>query len=233
MPKVAENESVARKVRRRVLASRDRFWQSDDFGVASRAATDELRRLVAQGELTRVRRGLYWRGQQTRFGPRPASRRDAVDAIVERRDAVGPAGWNATNLLGLSTQVPATEILATPHRAPEGLDGIRWVDRRQRTARRTARLNGLEVALLETLDGWERYVEVDADDALRRLVSLVGDDRVRVDRLVRASQTEPARVRERLRAVLEGAGLDDDAEAIERAHDPRTRARALRVLPNA
>jgi hypothetical protein len=233
MAKVTESESVARKVRRRVLASSDRFWRISDFSEASRATTDELRRLVAQGELTRVRRGLYWRGHQTRFGLRPADRSDAVDAIVKRRDAVGPAGWNATNLLGLSSQVPAAEILAMSHRPPEGLDGIRWVDRRHRTARRTARLNGLEVALLETLDGWERYVEVDADDALQRLVRVVGDERVRVDRLVRASRTEPARVRERLRAVLRGAGLNEAADEIEPARDARTRARARQVLPSA
>ncbi len=233
MAKVAESQSVARRVRHRALASDDRFWRVGDFDAPSRAVTDELRRLVARGELTRVRRGLYWRGRATRFGTRPADRSQAVEAILKRDDAVGPAGWNATNMLGLSTQVPVIETLAVSHRPPEGLDGIRWVDRRRRTARRTARLNGIEVAMLEALDGWERYIEADAVEATQRLVGLVVDGHVRVERLVRASRTEPARVRERLRFVLERAGLSEAADQIEPARDARTRKRALRVLPDA
>lgn len=36
-------------------------------------------------------------------------------------EAIGATGWNATNLLGLSTQVSPAEALAVTHRRPEGL----------------------------------------------------------------------------------------------------------------
>ena len=55
-------------------------------------------------------------------------------------------------------------------------------------------------------DGWERYVEVDGPTALARFAGVLARDEVRVDRLVAASSTEPAAVRERLRAVLLARG---------------------------
>jgi hypothetical protein len=83
---------------------------------------------------------------------------------------------------------------------------------------------------LEALEGWERYVEADGETALARFTELLAGEGIRVDRLVRASATEPPAVRERLRAVLEHAGDEQQAQRIRPARDGRTRERALRVL---
>ena len=231
-----KSRSVAERVRKRVLGSRERMWRIEDFedleddGGSSSAVNNELRRLVARDELTRVRRGVYWRGTRSRFGTSIAPMADTLKKSVGEREAIGATGWYATNLLGLSTQVAPIETYAVTHRLPTGLGRVKVTSRVARSARRDAKLTALEVTFLEALDGWERYVEADGKTALKRFVAVVRSDELRVDRLVFASRTEPAAVRERLRAVLERSGEHDAAAHVRRARDPRTRARALRVL---
>lgn len=192
---------VARIVRERVVASRERFWRSEEFAGSRRAVEHALSRLVADDELVHVRRGLYWRGRRTSFGWSRPSPRDVAVAIAGG-DGVGPAGWSATNALGIATQVPGVETVAVPSRAPSPVSGVRWVSRAARWARRAEKLTPVEVALLEALEGFEGYVDIPHEEAVRRLIALVGSGDVRPDRLVRASITEPARTRRRLRDLL-------------------------------
>ncbi len=213
-----------------MLASRERIWRVEDFAGTPKAVNNELRRLVERGELQRVRRGVYWRGRMSRFGMHGVDGGQAVQTVVGRDEAIGATGWNATNLLGLSTQVAPIESLAVTHRVPEGLGRVKVVSRAARTARRKAGLNGLEVTLLEALEGWDRYVEVGPAEALRRFDQVLRRHDVRIPKLVSASATEPPVVRERLRAVLTETGHEDEAQGIARARDQRTRDKALRVL---
>lgn len=238
MTESEQKASIAKRVRQRVLRSRDRLWMVEDFDDLQRqtdsysAVNNELRRLVARGELVRVRRGVYWRGTKSRFGMLRAPAADVVRKTISTDDALGATGWHATNLLGLSTQVSPVETLAVTHRLPEGLPTT-VASRTARRGRRDEKLNGLEVTLLEALEGWDRYVETDSATALDRFDQLLGLDGIRVDRLVRASRTEPPVVRERLRAILQHAGYEADADGVPRARDPRTRERALRVIADA
>jgi hypothetical protein len=227
--------SVATRVRRRVLASPERLWRVEDFedleaGAGSSAVNNELRRLVQRGELQRVKRGVYWRGARSRFGMSAVPGVDSLRTAIGDDAAVGATGWHATNLLGLSTQVSPVETLVATHRPPEGLERLRVASRVSRAARRDAKLNSIEVTVLEALEGWDRYVEADTATALRRFTELLGRDDVRVERLVAASRTEPPVVRERLRAVLRHAGQNAAADRIRGARDPRTRAGALKVI---
>lgn len=224
---------MAEQVRRQVLRGGERLWRVEDFKGPPSAVNNELRRLVARDELQRVRRGVYWRGKQSRFGMVGAPQSEAVQKVIGGDEAIGAAGWHATNLLGLSTQVSPVESIAVTHRRPEGLGKVKVATRTARSGRRQARLNGLEVTFLEALEGWDRYVEADAATAMRRFVKLLGRDDIRIDRLVRASRTEPPVVRERLRAVLRRAGHNQEAERVPGARDPRTRERALQVLGTA
>lgn len=121
-------------------------------------------------------------------------------------------------------------VVAVSRRAPTGFAHLRLVDRASRTARRDARLNDLEVTLLEALDGWDRFVEVDAATATARLLTALARDDVRVERLVRASRTEPPKVRERLRWLLERAGREDDVTRVEGARSRAGREAALAVV---
>lgn len=231
--KSSEHSSVAREVRHRIMRSGERVWRVEDFDGSPSAVNNELRRLVAQGELKRVRRGVYWRGKKSRFGMGRAPQGEALRKVIGNKEAIGATGWHASNLLGLSTQVPPVEMLAVTHRRPKGLDGVKVVSRAARTGRRDARLTSIEVTLLEALEGWDRYVEAKSAIAMDRFVELLDRDDVRVERLVQASPTEPPVVRERLRAVLEHGGLAEIAQRVPAARDRRTRARALNVLETA
>lgn len=225
-----QTTSVAAAIRSRVIHSGERLWRVEDFGGSPAAANSELRRLVERGELVRVRRGMYWRGRRSRFGMTGVSPGEVLRRQLGPDEAVGATGWHATKLLGLSTQMAPVEMLAVTRRRPEGVPGVRIVSRAARSGRRRARLNDLEITFLEALEGWDRYVEADAQTALARFGELLDSGAARVDPLVRASETEPAVVRERLRAVLAHSGYDRQAERVRAARDPRTRERALRVL---
>jgi hypothetical protein len=226
-------QSVAAGVRRRVLHSRDRYWHVDEFEGSADAVQAELRRLVQDEELEHVRRGVYWRGQKSRFGmslPRAAA---ALRSVVGEDEALGASEWYATNLLGLSTQVSPTEVLALSRRPPKGFEHVRVVNRANRTGRRDRKLTDLEVTFLEALEGWDRYVEARPKTALKTFTELVDRDDVRAERLALAAKTEPAVVRERLRAVLHAAGRDREAAKIPPARSREARQRALKVLADA
>jgi hypothetical protein len=173
---------------------------------------------------------VYWRGRVSRFGMSSVEESQAVLTVVGRDEAIGATGWNATNILGLSTQVAPTAALAVTHRVPEGLGHVKVVSRAARTGRRKAGLRGLEVTVLEALEGWDRYVEVGPAEAVRRFDQILRRPDVRIPKLISASTTEPPVVRERLRAVLAATGRQDEARRIPRARDQRTREKALRVI---
>lgn len=213
---------IAPEVRRRVLHSRDRFWRPDDFGGSPAAVAQALSRLVHSGELRRVRRGLYWRGVSTRLGMAPPPPHRFANEVVGG-PGTGPARWSAALMLGLSTQVPRRETIAVPRRAPTSLGAVRFVSRAASTKRHDERLRPNEVALLEVLRDWDGLVEVSTDEAADRIERLADTGTIRVDRLVRASVTEPPRVRERLRHLLGVIGRSTAADAVRPARSESVR----------
>lgn len=219
---VVSDLAVAPEVRTKVLRSRDRFWRPEDFTGSPDAVAKALSRLTHAGELRRVRRGLYWRGEETRFGMAPPPPDRLVREVVAA-PGTGPAGWSAGLALGLSTQVPRHETIAVPGRAPRSPGSVRFVSRAASVKRRDERLRPIEVALLEVLRDWDVLVEVSFDVAIQRIAALVENGTVRLDRVVRASATEPPRVRERLRRLLEAAGWPDVARAVRPARSESRR----------
>ena len=214
--------SIAPEVRKRVLHSRDRFWRPEDFDGSPDAVAKALSRIAGAGELRRVRRGLYWRGAPTRLGMAPPpSDRFAKEVIGA--PGTGPAGWSAALALGLSTQVPRRETIAVPGRAPRNPGTVRFVSRAASAKRRDERLRPAEVALLEVLRDWDTLVEVRTDDAVDRIAGLTENGTLRLDRLIRASSTEPPRVRERLRRLLGALGRSSDANAVRPARSESVR----------
>jgi hypothetical protein len=151
---------------------------------------------------------------------------DTVAAIVGTR-GVGPAGLSAANDLGLTTQVPALDIIAVPRRAPRPMGSVHFVDRSGRLGRATAGLSSTEVALLEVLGDRDQVIEVDDATTRRQLVELIRSGSVRLDRVARAAQDEPAAVRRRLKDLLVAAGYDVVAANIP---EPRSGARFTRQL---
>ena len=216
--------STAAVVTRTVFAARNRFFKVGDFGGSRSAVARTLSRLFNDGELVRVRRGLYWRGMKTPLGMSYPSATAILEAVYGKASGFGPAYLDAANLLGLTTQVGARPMFAVPYEV-DGL-AMRLVSRPRRTGRALNRLTAHEVALLEVLGDWERVVDMPATDAIARLASLVGRS-IRVDAVVAAASTESARVRERLRLVLQTAGYTDAVADVAPAAHEATRANAL------
>ena len=145
-------------VRERIEATPVRgFLVAADIPGSRRAVECELSRQVAKGELVRARKGVYWKGPKTRVGmPRP---RPGDLALVVAGPGAGPAELSAAHLLGLTTQVPAIEVIAVPGRTPMRIPGVRFVSRS--IERRIHDLRPVEVAVLEVLRGGPRLVETE------------------------------------------------------------------------
>jgi len=209
-----ESRPVAAVVHDRVVASRERFWRPEDFRDAPLTVAKALSRLEKAGELRRIRRGLYWRGVVTPLGMAPPPAMRLAKQLVGVR-GVGPGEGSAALALGLSTHVPRVTTIAVPGRVSESpLDTVRFVSRSASAKRIDERLRPAEVALLEVLRDWDRHVEPPEAVAYDRIGRLIEDGTFRLERVVVASVTEPARTRSRLRAVLAALGFTDAAHRV-------------------
>lgn len=196
--RTASTESIAGAVRHQVEQARPgTFFRRRDFEGSDRAVESALSRLAGEGELIRVRRGLYWRGKATRFGmTRPST---LETAVAVGGPGTGPAGVAAAQFLGLTTQVPATVEVAVPGKVPEPMKGLHF--RSRPYSRRERRLTPAEIAVLEVLRDpdaaevpWYRVVE--------RIRELLAEGALRAEVLGAEASAEPrVMARERWAAV--------------------------------
>lgn len=168
--------SVAELVRERVQdLPQGEFLHSRDLvaEVGAREAVDAvLHRMGAAGELVPVRRGIYFKGKPTRFGlTKPSDLRVGYEVAKASgfTSGVGPAGYTAAKTLGLTSQVPARTELCVPGRAPAPTPWVKFLSRS--SVARTS-LQPLEVALLELLPHWPRFVEASWDELVDRVAEL-------------------------------------------------------------
>jgi hypothetical protein len=140
------------------------FVRNSDLPGSSAARRNALSHAASDGDLIRVRNGLYYKGVKSRFGMTRPSSRDVAREVLGV-EGVGPAGFSAARYLGLTTQVPAEMHLSFCGPIPEGIDGVR-IHKRNNARRRF--LNESEIALLEVLrdpqtlveSGWGALLEV-------------------------------------------------------------------------
>jgi hypothetical protein len=112
---------LAAQIDSRVAAQPAKVWTPVDFlDLAPRAAVDKsLQRLHADGKLSRVDRGLYYRTSVNRLTGKPTTPdvRAIVDAIARRdQTRIVVDGLTAANDLGLTTAVPARITVLTDAR---------------------------------------------------------------------------------------------------------------------
>jgi len=197
--RTVSRESVAGAARHHVAeVEPGTFLQRRDFDGGDRAVESALSRLAAEGELLRVRKGLYWRGKRTRFGMTRPSPFEVALAVAGL--GAGPSGVAAAQMLGLTTQVPATVEVAVPGTVPDPIPGIRF--RSRPYSRRERRLTPIEVAVLEVLRD-PAAIEVSWPQAEARIRELVEDGLVRSGAVGEAAAAEP-RVNARERWVAVG-----------------------------
>ena len=87
--------------------------------LGNRAAVDQaLSRLTERGQLIRAGRGVYLPPVKSKFGTRPPSVEQAVEAIaLQRGEVIVSSGAAAANSLGLTTQVPVRTVYLTSGRS--------------------------------------------------------------------------------------------------------------------
>jgi hypothetical protein len=189
--------STSTEIRSRVHRSRPgTFFAVSDYPAAKRiAAETALSRLHSEGKLERVRRGLYMKGAKSRFGSvRPTS--ETVLRRIASGRGFGPTGWSASNALGVSTQVPARPSFVVVGSVPTGFADV---DISTRFNLGRASLKPLEVAVLEVLRNYPRFVEVSWDELRHRIRELDRTERIRLGHIAKAAVTErPARLAELL-----------------------------------
>lgn len=204
--KRAKDDSLAHAVATRVkTGGDDRLWTYADFPGASRTAlAAALSRLMKAGELTRVRRGVYYRPKKTMFGmsrPDPEALGDAI--LRARGETPMPAGVSAFNRLGITTQVSgAVTRAARRNAAPEDIGNIRLYT----TPRPLAAQKGIrpeERAALEALRKITRIPDTRPRYVLERLGMLIRRGELDYVRLARFARVEPPRVRALLGALGE------------------------------
>jgi len=100
-------EEKIRKLRPGSIVSLDQFV---DFGSRTAIAT-ALTRLTKSQVIIRLRRGMYMKPKQSKFGPLPPSKDEMLAAITNRGKKSYSAGLSAYNEMGLTSQVPNSYIL--------------------------------------------------------------------------------------------------------------------------
>lgn len=134
-------QSIVKKVFMKMKAANGNpVTTSDLLGLGSRAAVDQaLSRLVRQGAIRRIRRGVYEIPRMGKLLNQPLM--PSPEALVQawaRQNGlrVVPSGAYAANLLGLSTQVPAKITYYTNGRTQTLMLGsytVRFINRGPKT----------------------------------------------------------------------------------------------------
>jgi hypothetical protein len=161
--------------------------------------------MVAQGELLRVRRGLYYKGAQTALGMTEPHPMDV--ALVVGGTGSGPAGFSAAAWLRMTTQVPGVLEVAVPTGGwmPVAPAGVLFTRRTQ--SRREFALRPTEVAVLEVLRDWPLTVESSWDVLVERVVQLIDAGALRRAVLAKVvAATCQAAEREGWRQLVDGMG---------------------------
>lgn len=167
-----------------------------------------MARAAADGDIVPVRRGLYWKGAKTRFGSTRPDTLDAAIAVARASDfdsGVGPTGWSASHVLGLSTQIPAMTHVVVPGRPPAPPSGVQF---HQRSPRGRAGLGVLEVALLEVLAQFPNQVEASWYELVDKARSLVADAQIDLIKVAGAANKQHSTaVRSRTEDLLAALGV--------------------------
>lgn len=201
----SEPRQVASWIRQRIARGGERLWRYEDFsGAPVSAVARALSRLVRQGQLERVSKGVYYRSRQTALGkslPNPAAMRNLAAA----RKTVFPSGIAAANLLGFTTQTPARiEVATSGFTLPRKLLGSDTIVHTRRPDAWTG-LRQTDAALLDFLRQAGRTSELSPEQTVRRTLTLC-QDKGRFGRLLDVAGSEPPRVRAMLGAIGQELG---------------------------
>jgi hypothetical protein len=183
------------------------FTPSDFLDLAERTAVDQaLSRLVKDGKLRRLARGLYdFPKLHAKLGPLSPAPDDVARALARRTGSrVQIDGARAANALGLSTQVPARSSYLTDGPSQRVVLGKRIVDLRHASPKRLIAPGSPAGTVVQALRhlGLARATDV-ADAAALRLSAV--DKKL----LARGAVQAPAWMRRTLVSIANAPGAVD------------------------
>ena len=156
------------------------FTASDFLDLGGRAAVDKaLQRLVADGDLRRIDRGLYDRPAVNKLTNAPAapSAQYVIDAIARRDHArVLVDGMTAANDLGLTTAVPAQVVLLTDARLKPVQLGGQQIRFKQAAPSRLYWAGRPAMRVVQALFWLHDVMPSDREGIVRRLRNLIVQD---------------------------------------------------------
>lgn len=108
------------QVKRRISSSAKNwvFTPNDFKNIVSLTTIEKiLSRLVKEGSINRVRRGLYYKVEKSRWGVVPPSQSEIIKALSRHMNTKFlPDGANALHSLGLTRQIPMKSVYLTDKR---------------------------------------------------------------------------------------------------------------------
>ena len=186
-------------IRQRILAGGERFWNHQDLAdYPSATIAKTFTQLVKEGILQRISKGHYYHPRPTRFGYSQTVRSELPYQLTQTR--VYPAGVNAANLLGFTTQNAIDGTFATTANSLP----TAWLEKRAKlfTHRPSTweNLSATEAALLDFLRSRGEWSDLSPSETN---LQLLNHFRVpgRFERLVAIAHAEPPRVRAMLGAI--------------------------------
>jgi hypothetical protein len=197
-------------VRQRIERGGERLWRLEDFrDLSFEAVAQALSRLVREGILERLSKGVYYRTRETAFGksrPNPTT----IRKLASRSKTVFPAGIAAANLLGFTTQTARrSEVATSALSLPRKLVGSETVIYARRPEA-WADLSEADAALLDFLRRGGRTSELSPEETIRLTLKLLSD-KGRFERLLKLAGSEPPRVRAMMGAMGEQLGKNKAA----------------------
>jgi hypothetical protein len=224
----ADPKSVASRVAARIGSGpTGRLWTYDDFldlAAPMTAVAAALSRLTRKGELRRIRRGIYYKPETTRFGESHPDSHAALEATLRRHGTPAtPSGLNAWRRLGLTTQISSEASLISAKRlriSPVMGQRVTAVTRTN-----VGRSIENERAVLDALRAIRRIPGTTPGGVLdwaRHHLTLGG---LNVANLARMAKNEPPRVRALLGALMEDIdpdGTEGIREGLKRSLNPLT-----------
>jgi Family of unknown function (DUF6088) len=202
--------ATAERIRNRIEQEESKYWRQSDFSnLPPFAVSQTLSRLVKAGILERVSKGLYYCPRTTRFGRSRPSESEIQALPIHQK--VMPAGINAANFLGFSTQnVAQGEFATAAASVPRKIIGknVRLHTRRPETWNS---LSPIEAALLDLLRTRGKFSDLSAEATQERLLLYLSEGDL-FERLAAIASTEPPRVRAMMGAL--GQELNKSAKEL-------------------
>ena len=189
------------------------------FGVVAKV----LSRLVTDGTLVRVRKGIYHLPKKTALGSTSPKFEDVLEETSWSQPLfnMGAGATLTAYNLGMTTQIPAETILVGDYTNRTVELGGRRVRTRRRKVKHLKNLSPEEFYILETLRYIKSVPGASPEDVITTVKKRLKG--ANVSELIRAALKEPPRVRALLGALLQDIiGKRADVIALKKSLNPLT-----------